>query len=332
MPLLFLPPECGQARCRVTRTEGGSSHNAFNRLSRVLFGGHVALVAFSTLAMVTVLNGPPGAWATGEPNATVMRVGWKYSGATYVVLGAIAALTHAVGRIGARRAVMMMLAASTITLGAELLGTATGLPFGEYHYSGLLGYRIGGLVPFPIPISWFYMLYACLAMCGRLVPPADSSRAKWRWALIAAVFLVAWDVSMDPAMVSTAHWTWGAGQQFRDAGLPSWLVAFFTRDVFYGMPLSNWGGWFLTGLVVSRVMLAVVPPSLFAVRVSPSRFPVALYVTNGIMPVVLCFRDGLVWAGVLGALAMAIPVVLSLRPAARAAVTGPARGAEPAVP
>jgi putative membrane protein len=221
-------------------------------LTRSLFVGHLALITFSTLAMVTVLNGSPGAWLAEEPNATVMRVAWKYSGPTYVVLGALAALAHAAARAGAGRAIAMMVAASTITLGAELLGTWSGLPFGEYRYSPLLGYRVAGLVPFPIPISWFYMLYACLAMCGRLLDHADTSRAKWRWSLVAALVLVAWDVSMDPAMVHTAHWTWGTGQQFRDAGLPTWLVAFFTRDIFYGMPLSNWGGWLLTGLVVSR--------------------------------------------------------------------------------
>jgi len=296
-----------------------------------LFVGHLALIAFSTLAMVTVLNGPPGPWLAEEPNATVMRVAWKYSGPTYVVLGALAAIAHAAGRAGAARALALMVAASVITLGAELLGTATGLPFGEYRYSPLLGYRIAGLVPFPIPISWFYMLYACLAMTGRLLDPIDTNAAKWRWSILAALFLVAWDVSMDPAMVQTAHWTWGGGQQFRDAGLPAWLVAFFTRDVFYGMPLSNWGGWFLTGLVVSRAMLAIVPPSDIAARISPSRLPIALYAANGIMPVVLCFRDDLLWAGILGALAMAIPVTLALRQARPLTAERAAPGVEPAL-
>ena len=304
---------------------------AADRVARALFAGHLALIAFSTLAMVTVLNGPPGPLLTAEPNATIMRLGWKYSGPLYVVLGGLAALVHAGGRVGLPRALALMAGAVAVTLGAELLGTGTGLPFGDYRYSGLLGYRIAGLVPFPIPISWFYMLYACLAMCGRLLRADDSRATRWRWSLVAAAFLVAWDVSMDPAMVSTAHWSWGAGTQFREAGLPSWLVAFFTRDVFYGMPLANWGGWFVTGLVVSRIMLAIVPPSTFARRIAPSRFPIALYATNGIMPVVLCFRDGLTWAGILGSVAMALPVALSFRQTRRARASRPASGAEPAL-
>ena len=286
------------------------------RAARALLASHLGLIAFSTVAMLTVLNGPPGPWLAQEPNATVMRIAWKFSGPTYVVLGALAAIAHAWGRLGARRAWGLFLVASTVSLGAELLGTGTGFPFGEYRYSGLLGYRVAGLVPFPIPISWFYMMYGCLAMCGRLLAADDDRATKWRWAAVAGLILVAWDVSMDPAMVKTAHWAWGNGAAFIDRGFPAWGVAFFSRNLFYGMPLSNWFGWYLTGTVIARLMLALVPPTVFAAAVSPSRFPALLYAANGVMPVALCWRDDMWWAAALGALAMAIPVALALGPAA----------------
>jgi uncharacterized membrane protein len=289
----------------------GPSRN--DRLARGAFLGHLGLIAFSSLAMVTVLNGPPGPWLAEEPNATIMRLAWKFSGPTYVVLGALAALLHATGRVGIGKALAIFGLGSLVSLGSELAGTGTGFPFGEYQYTPLLGYRIMGLVPFPIPISWFYMIYGCLAICGRLMAPATGSAGKWRWAAVAGLILVAWDVSMDPAMVKTSHWVWGSGQQFRDMGFPSWLVAFFSRDVFYGMPLSNWFGWYLTGTVIARLMLAVVPPAQWTSDVSPSPLPIWIYATNGIMPIVLCLRDELWWAALLGTIAMAIPVWLALR-------------------
>ena len=193
-----------------------------------------------------------GPLLTQEPNATIMRLGWTYSGPTYVVLGALAALVHAGGRIGWGRTAAIFIAGSLISLGAELLGTSTGFPFGDYHYTPMLGYRVGGLVPFPIPISWFYMIYGCLAICGRLLPARDDGPTRWRWAAIAGLVLVAWDVSMDPAMVRTTHWIWGNGEMFSALGLPAWAVAFFSKDVFYGMPLSNWFGWYVTGTARSR--------------------------------------------------------------------------------
>jgi len=47
-----------------------------------------------------------------------------------------------------------------LSLGSELLGTSTGFPFGDYSYLSGLGYKITGLVPFTIPLSWFYMGFA----------------------------------------------------------------------------------------------------------------------------------------------------------------------------
>src|SRR5688572_9465767 len=260
-----------------------SSASRIATFARALLLGHVALIVFSSVAMVTVLNGPPGPWLAEEPNATVMRIAYRFSGPTYIVLGTLAAFWHAVDGLGVRRAALLLVAGGGVPLLAELIGTSTALPFGDYRYSGMLGYRIAGLVPFVIPLSWFYMLYACLAITGRLV----SSVSPWLWALTASLLLVAWDVSMDLAMVKTAHWTWGDGRMFADAGLPGWLVLFFTRDVFYGMPLSNWFGWFVTGFVVARVMVAIAPPATLRDRVSPKTFPIVLYAVNGLFPVVL---------------------------------------------
>ena len=199
-----------------------------------------------------------------------------------------------------------------ISLSSELSGTHTGYPFGPYGYSGLLGYKVLGLVPFNIPTSWFFMLYCSLAMCGRLLAARDDGRSKWVWAAVGGVILTAWDVSMDPAMVRTAHWLWHPARQ-------TLLQRWFVSDIFYGMPLSNWLGWLLTGTVVARVMLAVVPPTMWARRVSPTRFPLALYAVNGLLPITICARYGMTWAAVLGALAMLTPLALSIRAGRRVA-------------
>lgn len=282
---------------------------------------HCALIVFSTIALTTFLNGPPGPWLLTEPNATALRLGWKFSGPTYVVLGAIAALLHLAGLLGWRRSLAMFLIGSSIALGSELLGTSTQLPFGEYRYTTLLGYRILDLVPFPIPISWFYMLIGCLTMCSRLLIARDDNATKWKWALVSGAILVAWDVSMDPAMVKTAHWIWGDGDLFTRNALPAPIVAFFTKDIFYGMPLSNWFGWYLTGVIISRLLLQITPPRIFATQVGSTSLPIVLYAVNGIMPVAICIRDNMWLAAVFGALAMLIPVAITYRATARTAST-----------
>jgi len=277
---------------------------ALRSASIAAFAAHAGLIAFSTAAMLTILNGPPGPWLESEATATVMRVAWKFSGQTYVTLGALAVVLHATWAFGARRAALLFVAAVGIALGTELLGTSTGFPFGGYAYTSLLGYRILGLVPFAIPISWFYMLYGALALCARLLPARDDARTRWLWAAAAAAFLTAWDVAMDPAMVRTSHWIW------RESG------------VFYGMPLTNWLGWFGTGLVIARVMIAVTPPTLVADRNAREWLPVALYAANGVMPIAICLRDGLWWAAALGAVVMATPLVLAVRAGSRTGALG----------
>lgn len=295
------------------------------RAAWVFFAFHVGLILFSTAAMLTVLAGSSPIDVTTEPAATIMRLSFRFAGPTYVVLGALAALAYLTATVGQPMAVTLAVAASALALGAELAGTSVGLPFGDYAYSGLLGYRILGLVPFPIPLSWFYMLTGSLVIVARLSRPG-ARHISWSWALGAAALMVAWDLSMDPAMVKTGHWLWGSGAMFRDAGLPAWLEWFFTADAFYGMPLSNWFGWFLTATLIARIMLVLVPPAVVRDRLAASPLPVALYLVNGIMPVALCLRDGLWWAAALGTVAMLVPSVIAWRgPAMRHALGAPAQ-------
>ena len=246
------------------------------RLALACLVGHAAFSLFSAFAFATFLSGPPPAWLQTPENQRMLALGWTFGPATTVVLGALAGLLHATGKLGARRALPIFVFGFTISLSSELAGTATGYPFGPYAYSGLLGYRIAGLVPFNIPASWFFMLYCSLAICGRLLTARDDARIKWTWAIVAGLVLTAWDVSMDPAMVRTAHWTW----HLAPVGQQTALQRLFVSDVFYGMPLSNWMGWMLTGTVVARVMLALVPPTLWARLVAPSSFPLALSVVR----------------------------------------------------
>jgi putative membrane protein len=141
-------------------------------------------------------------------------------------------------------------------------------------------------------------------------------------ALAMAALMVVWDVSLDPAMVKNQFWLWSVPDL---SGEPLWQRVIGT-PFFYGMPLTNWLGWLLTGIVVARVMLVVVPPSAWARHVSPSRFPLVLYAVNGVLPIAICFGQDMLWGGVFGTLAMAWPLWAAWRrePAVRAAAS-PAR-------
>lgn len=278
--------------------------------------GHAFFSAFSAFAFATFLVPPYPDWLQTAQNQKVMAVGFAYGGATTVTLGAIAGLAFLAHCIGTRRALLVFAASFLLAFISEYAGTVTDYPFGAYEYTSQLGYKMFGRVPFNIPTSWFYMLVASLAICGRFLPAKDDNTSKWYWALMGGLVLTAWDVSMDPAMVKTNHWFWQMGSLSDRSAFEQ----FIGKPIFFGMPITNWLGWLLTGIIVARVMLAIVPPTTWAAKVAPHRLPITLYAVNGLLPLAICFRQDMVLAGVLGTIAMAIPLWAALRrePAAMA--------------
>ena len=77
---------------------------------------------------------------------------------------------------------------------SEFIGTTTGFPFGAYTYTGWLGPKLLGHVPYFIPPSWFAMSIVSLDLARRI------ARHRWERILLATLFMTLWDVSLDPAM------------------------------------------------------------------------------------------------------------------------------------
>lgn len=120
-----------------------------------------------------------------------------------------------------------LIVAGSISLGMELMGTATGFPFSGYKYTDYLGYRIADLVPALIPISWFMMAFPSYVLARRMISgPALQI-------VFAAILLTIWDLTLDPAMSDlTKYWVWE------------------TPGPYYGMPLINLVGWLGTGVLI----------------------------------------------------------------------------------
>lgn len=289
--------------------QGDTPPSTLFKIAGIALLGHAFFSAFSAFAFATFLVPPYPEWVQTAQNQKVMAVGFAYGGATTVTLGAIAGLAFLAHCIGYRRAMLVFLVSFCLAFISEYLGTVTDYPFGAYEYTSQLGYKMFGRVPFNIPTSWFYMLVASLAICGRFLPAKDDNTSKWYWALMAGLVLTAWDVSMDPAMVKTNHWFWQMGTLADRSAFEQ----FIGKPIFFGMPITNWLGWLFTGIIVARVMLAIVPPSMWAAKVSIHRLPITLYAVNGLLPLAICFRQDMVLAGVLGTIAMAIPLWAALR-------------------
>ncbi len=158
--------------------------------------------------------------------------------ASVVVTGLCATTSAATNRVWGPRRTAGALGAIAVGTGVvERVGTATGVPFGGYAYTGQLRPHIGG-VPVIVPLAWFAM--AVPAREAAHAALADHSTPMCR-IIGGAAALTAWDLFLDPQMVGEGYWGWQRRGRYR------------------GIPASNFVGWFLTALGVMAVLEVALP-------------------------------------------------------------------------
>ncbi len=184
--------------------------------------------------------------------------------------------------LGLKRSMLFLLWGSAIGAAAELMGTQTGVPFGAYTYGDFLGAKIAGHVPWLIPPSWYAVSVLSYDLARRL---KGGTAATILWG---AAFMVLWDVALDPAM---------------SRAFPFWT--YDTEGFFFGMPLSNWVGWFVTSLVI----VWGYDRLLGGLHSAPAWAP-TLYGLNVLFPVLICLLYGLPLAGAFGLAALAFVLLV----------------------
>jgi len=195
----------------------------------------------------------------------------------------------------------------TLSFLAEHVGTGTGFPFSGYEYTGLLGSRLGGRVPWLIPVSWFLMAAPAWILARSTFPHRVAPRVAF-----ATYLLVLWDVALDPAMSHLVlYWVWE------------------TPGPYYGMPWVNFAGWAGTGLVLMTA-LEILDRSLDWAGEVRVRWALLYYVAIVLMPLGMLAAAG-IWPAVLFTLACgAIGVGVHLTTTrAGARSSAPADAAEP---
>lgn len=142
-------------------------------------------------------------------------------------------LLHAGLRLGVRRTFLFFGLTVVISFIAEEMGVRTGLVFGHYHYSSLLGWKLGH-VPVLVPLGWFMMIYPSWTVAQALLSGVDV-RGPFGMvvlALTAAFVMTGWDMVMDPPMAAAQNWVWEEGGSY------------------FGIPLHNYLGWMLNTFVI----------------------------------------------------------------------------------
>jgi putative membrane protein len=125
----------------------------------------------------------------------------------------------------------------------EYIGVTTGIPFGQYEYTGALGLALAR-VPLPIPFAWLMVVPGAFMTAAALRRPA--------LIVPGAALLALWlDLLIEPvATYITGYWHW------------------LHHGAYYGIPTSNFVAWGGTALALAIVLRRVAPELAATARVA----------------------------------------------------------------
>jgi putative membrane protein len=197
-----------------------------------------------------------------------------FSQASSIFIVAMAAPSYAAVVMwrGARRGLTALTVLSILPVLVEAAAIFTGFPYGEFTYSGRLGYMVLGVVPWSVAFAYPPILLGSMVYSSRL------RTDRLGFSALSAIFNVAVDLAVDPGAVHIGFWNWAE------------------PGAYYGVPLVNFLGWVLTGFLYANVFYSLMGDGTpIDARVSSSLF------------LVLCF-----WAGYLLINGLYLPAALGL--------------------
>lgn len=130
--------------------------------------------------------------------------------------------------LGVRQGALLIAGLGIYALIFESIAVMTGLPYGQFNYSDVLGPKIAGIVPFVVFLAWTPLLLGLTGLVRR--------RSVLVTAAATTMLLVAVDAVLDPAAVGLGFWSW------EEPG------------VYYGVPLINFVGWVISGGIAVTVL------------------------------------------------------------------------------
>ncbi len=149
----------------------------------------------------------------------------------FMILASAVIFLDAVRRIGWGATIVVLLWIGVLSGGIEMFGAKTGIPFGEYGYTGRFGPRILGELPWAIPLAWWVVLYPLLLFFNMLA--REKMLKPGLIPLCVAIMATMVDVSLEPvATLVCGYWHWESSGPY------------------YGVPMLNFFGWFFTALVI----------------------------------------------------------------------------------
>ncbi|MDQ3159111.1 MAG: carotenoid biosynthesis protein [bacterium] len=149
--------------------------------------------------------------------------------AVAIIAFAVPAYVSVVKQKGMAKGPLILLILGLFALVVEGVSIKTGLPYGDFEYGSSIGFKLFGLVPWPVAFAYPPILIGAFWSASKI------TKGMWRVPLTALFALIV-DVVIDPALTKMGIWVWESPGQF------------------YGVPLLNFAGWLITGVVGAMIL------------------------------------------------------------------------------
>jgi putative membrane protein len=139
-----------------------------------------------------------------------------------------------------RSSALALGAIALVGFAVEAAGVHSGVPFGGYEYTGELRPQLLG-VPLVMGLAWMSLVAQAREVCARLRLPFPAE------VVAVALWLTAVDLVIDPLAANVLnYWSWQRAGNY------------------YGIPATNFAGWFATGLVAYALFGRRLRPNFWA--------------------------------------------------------------------
>ncbi len=220
------------------------------------WGGSAAVAALvlASLGLCAAAGAPALTWLLVAAGCAIFLVCWASAFALHGPAAAARLLWLALG----------------LGWSIEQLGVLTGWPFGPFHYTGVLGPRLGQ-VPLVIPMLWFSLCMSANVLAQMVLrrrPLALRHDAQGGSILLAAALVTAFDLGAKTFFV----------QQ-----LQAWTETEGHGQGWFGLGLQGFAGWFISATLILAAHARWSPAPQGEPRVAeapaawPAALPLALY-------------------------------------------------------
>lgn len=163
---------------------------------------------------------------------SIISAGTAVTSAVVLILFALPSYIGALRQRGLGRGLLVILFLGLFCLIFESTAIKTGFPYGGFTYGDMLGYKILGLTPWTVFFAYPPIIMGAFWLASKITTSAGRI-------FFTALFALATDVVLDPALTRMSVWVWD------------------NPGSFYGVPLLNFAGWFVSGIIAAWIMHAI---------------------------------------------------------------------------